>query len=97
MEFIQKQLTRIEKLLINEQVQKKEILSLKEASIYLGQSKSSLYKLTSKREIPFYVPNGKMIYFKRQELDEWIFNGKVESTDEVEEDIEKYLSQTLKK
>lgn len=97
MEFIQEQLTRIEQLLINEQVQNKEILSLKEVSIYLGQSKSSIYKLTSKREIPFYVPNGKMIYFKKQELDDWVFNGKVESSDEIEEDIEKYLSQTLKK
>lgn len=30
-----------------------------------------LYKLTSKGDIPYFKPNGKKLYFKRTELDEW--------------------------
>ncbi|TKK71451.1 helix-turn-helix domain-containing protein [Ilyomonas limi] len=48
----------------------KEILTFEEACIYLGRSASSMYKLTSARLIPHYVPTGKLIYFKRTELDE---------------------------
>ncbi|WP_405211201.1 helix-turn-helix domain-containing protein [Dokdonia sp. Asnod2-E02] len=77
MESIQEQLKRIENLLKSQTLLKKEILTVKEASIYLGQSTSSIYKLTGKNEIPFYVPNGKMIYFKKKELDEWLLKNRV--------------------
>ena len=49
----------------------KEILTFEEACLYLGRSASSMYKLTSGRLIPYYQPNGKLIYFKRTEVDEW--------------------------
>lgn len=93
MEFIQEQLKRIEDLLRKNNLLEKEILSLEEASIYLGQSKSSLYKLTSKKEIPFYVPGGKMIYFQRAELDSWILNSRVNTVSDHEISVDNYLSQ----
>ena len=93
METIQEQLKRIEDLLRKNNLLEKEILSLKEAAIYLGQSKSSLYKLTSRKEIPFYVPGGKMIYFHRTELDSWILNSRVNTVEDLEENIDNYLSQ----
>ena len=46
----------------------KEVLNLEEASLFLGISKSSLYKMTHKHELPFYRPNGKLIYFEKTEL-----------------------------
>lgn len=52
--------------------------------------------MTSKKEIPFYKPLGKKIYFNKSELDEWIFNGKILSNDELDSDIEDYLSRTSK-
>ena len=42
-------------------------LSFKEATLYLGISKSTLYKLTALRQIRFYKPKGK-IYFKEEDL-----------------------------
>lgn len=54
----------------------KEILTFEEACIYLGRSASFMYKLTSGRLIPYYVPNGKLIYFKKTELDEWVLHNK---------------------
>lgn len=69
-EEIGKQLKEI-KLLIKKQDDKP--LSFKEASAYLHFAPSYLYKITSMKKIPFYKPAGKMIFFSRCELDEWIF------------------------
>jgi excisionase family DNA binding protein len=95
MEFIQKELEQIKKFIEEQSILRKEVLTLDEASLYLGQSKSSIYKLTSKREIPFYSPGGKKIYFKREEIDAWIYQSKMMPTTEVESEINNYLSRTV--
>lgn len=51
----------------------KEVLSFKEAVEFLDVSKSFLYKLTANSEIIHFKPNGKLIYFKRQDLLNWIY------------------------
>ena len=48
-------------------------LTFKEACTYLGYAPSYLYKLTYRKVIPHYKPTGKMIFFSKNELDEWIF------------------------
>ncbi|MCB0745238.1 MAG: helix-turn-helix domain-containing protein [Ignavibacteriae bacterium] len=93
MEIIQNQLKEIIALLTKQNLLEKEFFTLEEATLYLGQSKSSLYKLTSRKEIPFYVPGGKMIYFRKEELDAWIIDSKVETVDDLESSIDNYLSQ----
>ena len=55
----------------------KELLTIKEASVYLGIAKSYLYKLTSAKKIPHYKPNGKLVYFKRKELYDWAIQNQV--------------------
>lgn len=62
-----------------------DILTLEEAVTYLQVSKSYLYKLTFKKEIPFYKPSGKLIYFKKSELDEWIFKNRESNNEETTE------------
>jgi len=69
----------------------KEILTFEEACIYLGRSASFMYKLTSGRLIPFYVPSGKLIYFRRSELDEWILHNKRSSKEEIKKEIQTSL------
>jgi excisionase family DNA binding protein len=61
----------------------KEILSLQEACVYLSISPSYMYKLTSSRKIPHYSPMGKLIYFKRIELDEWVLKKRRSSEEEI--------------
>lgn len=56
----------------------KEVLTADEAAKYMGVSKSYLYKLTCKQEIPHYKPMGKMCYFNRQELEAWLQRNKIE-------------------
>jgi excisionase family DNA binding protein len=50
----------------------KSFLTLSEAAIFLGISKSTLYKHTSAGEIPYNKPNGKIILFRREDLETWI-------------------------
>lgn len=71
----------------------KEILTLGEAAIFLGVSKSYLYKKTCKREIPFYRPGNKTIFMKRSELQEWVFSNR----QLTKADIEMHASNSLTK
>ncbi|MFI3294201.1 MAG: helix-turn-helix domain-containing protein [Rikenellaceae bacterium] len=62
----------------------KEVLTFDEASRYTGLSKSWLYKLTANKQIPHYKPTGKLCYFDRAELDAWIKQNRVSTSEEIE-------------
>lgn len=72
-------------------IAQKEILSFKEALVYLDVSSSFLYKLTSKNEIPFTKPNGGKIYFKKEDLNNWMLKNTSKSNDVLENEIDNYL------
>ena len=55
----------------------KDMLTMDDAVLYTGLGKSYLYVLTCKKKIPFYKPNGKTIYFKKSELNEWLQRNRV--------------------
>jgi len=63
--------------------QTKELMSVKDLSEYLGMKESYIYKLTSNRKIPHYIPLGKMIYFKKSEIDQLILDNRVMSQSEI--------------
>lgn len=69
----------------------KNTLTLEEACLYLGIKSSFMYKLTSKRLIPHSVPNGKLIYFERLELDKWACQNKRMTSEQIEAESKKYL------
>lgn len=46
-------------------------MNVDECAAYLNVSRSYLYKLTHRKEIPFYKPN-RRIYFKREDVDCWL-------------------------
>jgi excisionase family DNA binding protein len=96
MDFIQNELKVIKELLKKQTIQQKEILTIEEASEFLGLSTSRLYKMTSNKDIPHYKPGGKKIYLKRQELELWILNSRVNSNTELEADVDDYLNRTDK-
>lgn len=62
-------------------------LSFRKACEYLGVSKSQLYKLTHKKKISYYKPNGKMIYFKESDLHEWLSKNKIKTNVEIENEV----------
>lgn len=65
-----------------------ELMNSKEVQEYLTISESQLYKLTSKKRIPHYCPTGKKLYFRRSELDQWVFASKVKTVDETVRELE---------
>lgn len=67
-----------------------EMMNMDEASKFLDCSKGYLYKLTMRNMIPHYKPTGKRIYFYRAELDDWIKQGKVKTTEEISQEALKY-------
>ena len=75
-----KQLKTVEPKVINERFKlieetlysTKDILNMKEVGQYLDISQSLLYKLTCNGEIPHFKPRGKMIFFEKKVLVEWI-------------------------
>jgi excisionase family DNA binding protein len=66
--LILERLDRLEKLLIGN----KEVLTFDEASDYTGISRSYLYKLTASKKIPHSKPNGKMVFFDKKKLVDWL-------------------------
>ena len=69
----------------------KDVLTLDEASVFLDASKSQLYKLTRTFAIPHYKPNGKTIYFSKEELVEWIKKHPVKTKEVYEQDAIRYV------
>jgi excisionase family DNA binding protein len=61
----------------------KEALTIDEASEYTGLSSGTIYVLTHEKRIPFYKPFGRKIYFKRSELDGFIFRNKQSADYEI--------------
>jgi len=85
MDEVLKRLDKIEKLIAEQSIAMKQVLSFEEGCEYLTLSPSHVYKLTSTNAIPHYKPNGKKIYFKRIELDEWLLRKRSSSVDEIEQ------------
>ena len=75
-EELQKRMEAVEDILDNA----KEVLTVEEASRFMDIARSSLYKMTSDRSIPFYRPNGKMIYFEKADILAWIRQNRVVAT-----------------
>lgn len=61
----------------------KPVLNFKEGCAYTGFSESWMYKLTHRGKIPHYKPDGKLVYFKTSELEEWLLRNKVASDVEI--------------
>ena len=66
-------------------------LSFAEACIYLGVSRSHLYKLTSQQKITHYKPNNKMLYFLESDLKSYILRNRKKSETELEREANDYI------
>ena len=61
----------------------KNVLTLEDVALLTGLSKSYLYKLTCAKQIPYYRPNGKQIYFDRGEVEAWMKQNRVNTRQEA--------------
>lgn len=77
--------------------QQKEMLNVQELSDYIGMSTSSIYKLVYNNVIPFYKPNGKILYFDREEINTWLHQNKSQSVSQIEQQALEYTFKNKKK
>lgn len=82
---------RIESL-ENSRFANKDVLTFDEACQYLGVSDSLLYKLTAAKAVPHYKPRGKMIYFKKLELNEWLLHNQIITVEQARLEAAYYTS-----
>jgi len=69
----------------------KTALTMSEAAMITGLSKSHLYKLVCGKKIPYYKSDGgKLTYFDKQELTAWQLQHRVKTTSEVEAEAVNY-------
>jgi excisionase family DNA binding protein len=90
-------LSEIASKLDEQNILQKTVLNLSEAAKYLDISESHLYKLTSSRQIPHFCPQGKKLYFRRDELDTWLQRNRQSSTDEIDRAATNYLIRNKRK
>jgi len=63
----------------------KKQLTMDEAAKYLNISKGHLYRLTSTHEVAYSKPNGKNIFFEREDLDEWKRRNRIPTQLEIDQ------------
>jgi excisionase family DNA binding protein len=85
------EIQNIKTMLESIKVSSKEHFTIKEASKYLGISDSTLYKLTSSNSITYYQPNGKLIYFSKSDLDNFIYKVRKKTHDEIKEEAQERI------
>jgi excisionase family DNA binding protein len=73
-----------------------ELLTIEQTANMLSCSKQYLYQLTHKNEIPFYKPTGKLLFFKRSEVEKFIFET-VNSKDRLQSEVDTYLATPKKR
>ncbi|WP_395044747.1 helix-turn-helix domain-containing protein [Flavobacterium sp.] len=65
-------------------------MDIKDLSEYIKLSVSGIYKLTSTSEIPHYK-RGKRLYFKKVDIDEWIFSNRIKTGVDIEKEAMEYI------
>lgn len=90
-----KRLDRLEVLTL---LAAKSVLTLEEVCLLTGLAKSTVYKMTANRAIPHYhADGGKHLYFKKDEVEDWLTRNRVSSHNEDEQRaVNEYFSKKQK-
>jgi excisionase family DNA binding protein len=73
-----------------------ELLNIAGASKYLNLTPYSIYNLVHRREIP-YMKRAKRLYFSKEELREWVGEGRKPTQATLKAAAEIHLAQVIKK
>jgi len=58
------------------------VLTLPEAAQVTGLSKARFYRATREKELPYYKNHGR-VYFKREDVENWMLQNRVNPSDEI--------------
>jgi excisionase family DNA binding protein len=68
-----------------------EYLTIDEAADFLHKSTATIYKLVHERKIPVLKQSGRL-YFRRDELGQWLESGRRKTVAQIGESVDKSLS-----
>ena len=95
MQEVLKQLQELKQLAV---LGAKTALTMNDVCLLTGLSKSHLYKLVWSKRIPYYKSEGgKMTYFKKQEIENWLLAYRVPTEAEQEQKAIAYCVTSNKK
>ncbi|MFA6335164.1 MAG: helix-turn-helix domain-containing protein [Bacteroidales bacterium] len=90
MEELLEELQEIKKLTL---LGVKRALSMNDAALLTGLSKSHLYKLVCYKKIPYYKPDGgKLVFFDKDEISKWLLSNRIKPEEEVDNEAATYLT-----
>lgn len=72
-------------------LQSKEVLTVKDFCALTSFSQNYVYSLVEKKAIPFFKPLGKTIFFKREDVTDFLTTNKVDSKKAIEQKTSNYL------
>lgn len=82
-------LEKIEQMLASQGI---VLMTFDDAVKYLKVSRSTLYKLVFYRKIKSSKPNGKRLWFSKQDLDAWALSRPSKTADEIEDEAIKMVN-----
>jgi prophage regulatory protein len=88
-DVILKKLNQLEILIVSTA---KQILTVEDLINYTGFSRSYIYKLVHKSVIPYSKPNGKTLFFQKNEIDEWLLQNKSFSNSQIKQKALNYTA-----
>ena len=69
----------------------KQVLTMSDAALLTGLSKSHIYKCVCKKNIPYWKSQGgKLTYFDKDELNSWMLQHRVKTSAEIEQEAVVY-------
>lgn len=80
MDEIKEQLNRIERYAL---LGAKNVLSLDDVHLLTGLSKSHIYRMTSRNEIPYYK-RGRILSFDKKEVEAWMKQNRHNTVEEAD-------------
>ena len=87
MEEVFKELQELKNLAV---LGSKQALTMNDVSVLTGLSKSHLYKLVMRKQIPHYKSGGKLTYFDKEEVTKWLLKHKVKTVEELDAEAATY-------
>lgn len=78
-----KELQELKKLAL---LRVKNALNMDDVCLLTGLSKSHVYKLVCLKKIPYYKSEGgKLTFFNKQEIENWLLSHRVKTNEEIEQ------------
>lgn len=77
------ELKELKNLLQIDSILRKEIINLEEAAQLLGVSKSTMYKYLNTRKLSYSKPTGKILFFRKEDIYDFITSNKYASKNEL--------------